>query len=55
MDRLSVKELEPDWTLLEVAGVEQLPAVQWKLQNLAKMPKSKHRLAVAKLKEVLDL
>jgi Nucleotidyl transferase AbiEii toxin, Type IV TA system len=52
---LSVKELEPDWTLLGVAGVEQLPAVRWKLQNLAKMPKQKHRLAIAKLKEVLDL
>jgi predicted nucleotidyltransferase component of viral defense system len=52
---LSVKELEPDWTLLGVAGVEELPAVRWKLQNLAKMPKAKHRLAVAKLKEVLGL
>jgi predicted nucleotidyltransferase component of viral defense system len=28
---LSVKELEPDWTLLGVAGVEELPAVRWKL------------------------
>jgi predicted nucleotidyltransferase component of viral defense system len=52
---LSVKELEPDWTLLGVTGVEELPAVRWKLQNLAKMPKQKHKLAVAKLKEVLDL
>jgi predicted nucleotidyltransferase component of viral defense system len=52
---LSVKELEPDWTLLGVTGVEKLPAVRWKLQNLAKMPKSKHKLAIAKLKEVLDL
>jgi predicted nucleotidyltransferase component of viral defense system len=52
---LSVKELEPDWKLLGVTGVEKLPAVRWKLQNLAKMPKQKHKLAVAKLKEVLDL
>jgi predicted nucleotidyltransferase component of viral defense system len=52
---LSVKELEPDWTLLGVAGVEELPAVRWKLQNLAKMPKAKHRLAIEKLKEVLGL
>jgi Nucleotidyl transferase AbiEii toxin, Type IV TA system len=52
---LSVKELEPDWTLLGVTGVDELPAVRWKLQNLTKMPKPKHRLAVAKLKEVLDL
>jgi hypothetical protein len=52
---LSVKELEPDWTLLGVTGVEELPAVRWKLQNLAKMPKPKHKLAVEKLKEVLNL
>jgi predicted nucleotidyltransferase component of viral defense system len=52
---LSVKELQPDWTLLGLAGVEQLPAVQWKLQNLAKMPKNKHKLAIAKLRQVLDL
>jgi predicted nucleotidyltransferase component of viral defense system len=52
---LSVKELEPDWTLLGVTGVKELPAVRWKLQNLAKMPKPKHKLAVAKLKEVLGL
>jgi predicted nucleotidyltransferase component of viral defense system len=52
---LSVKELEPDWTLLGVTGIEELPAVRWKLQNLAKMPKQKHKLAIEKLKEVLNL
>ena len=52
---LSVKEIEPDWTLLGVTGVEDLPAVRWKLQNLEKMPKPKHRLAVVKLKEVLNI
>jgi predicted nucleotidyltransferase component of viral defense system len=52
---LSVKELEPDWTLLGVTGIEELPAVRWKLQNLAKMPKQKHKLAIEKLKEVLGL
>jgi predicted nucleotidyltransferase component of viral defense system len=52
---LSVKKLQPDWTLLGLAGVEQLPAVRWKLQNLAKMPKPKHKLAIAKLRQVLDL
>lgn len=52
---LSVKELEPDWTLLGLTGVEELPAVRWKLKNLAKMPKAKHRVAVAKLKKVLDV
>jgi predicted nucleotidyltransferase component of viral defense system len=50
---LSVKELDPDWTLLGVTGVEELPAVRWKLQNLAKMPKQKHKLAVEKLRKLL--
>jgi predicted nucleotidyltransferase component of viral defense system len=52
---LSVKELRPDWTLLELVGVDSLPAVRWKLQNLTKMPKLKHRLAVEKLKQVLNI
>jgi hypothetical protein len=52
---LSVKELRPDWALLGLAGVESLPAVQWKLQNLAKMPKPKHKLAIQKLRHVLKI
>ena len=52
---LSVKELQPDWTLLGVTGVEELPAVRWKLQNLAKMPKQKHKLAIEKLRWVLEI
>jgi predicted nucleotidyltransferase component of viral defense system len=52
---LSVKELHPDWMLLGLTGIEHLPAVQWKLQNLAKMPKQKHKLALEKLKKVLDI
>jgi hypothetical protein len=52
---LSVKELQPNWTLLGLDGVELLPAVQWKLQNLAQMPKNKHQLAIQKLKQVLNI
>jgi predicted nucleotidyltransferase component of viral defense system len=52
---LSVKELRPDWALLGLAGVELLPAVQWKLQNLAKMSKPKHKIAVQKLRQVLHI
>jgi predicted nucleotidyltransferase component of viral defense system len=52
---LSVKELRPDWALLGLDGVESLPAVQWKLQNLVKMPKQKHLLAIQKLKQVLNI
>ncbi len=52
---LSVKNCQPDWNLLGLTAIEQLPAVRWKLQNLARMPKQKHSLAIGKLKEVLDL
>jgi predicted nucleotidyltransferase component of viral defense system len=52
---LSVKEMRPDWALLGLAGVDSLPAVQWKLQNLVKMPKLKHLVAIQKLRQVLNI
>jgi predicted nucleotidyltransferase component of viral defense system len=52
---LSFKELQPNWSLLGLTGVQLLPAVQWKLQNLAQMPQQKHLLALRKLRQVLGL
>lgn len=52
---LSFKNRQPVWTLLGLQGVEQLPAVRWKLQNLAKMPVEKHADALAKLRDVLGV
>lgn len=52
---LSFKNGQPDWSLLELSNIDQLPAVRWKLQNLANMPKSKHVAAVNKLKSVLQI
>jgi predicted nucleotidyltransferase component of viral defense system len=52
---LSFKKMEPDWELLELDGVEKLPAVKWKLFNLEKMGKKKHGAAVEKLKKHLQL
>lgn len=37
---LSVVRAEPAWDLLPYAHVERLPALQWKLQNLAKLKKN---------------
>jgi predicted nucleotidyltransferase component of viral defense system len=51
---LSVKEKKPEWTLLGIPGIENLPAVKWKLQNLEKMPSSKHLFSVLQLKRVLQ-
>ena len=33
---LSFKRLEPEWELLGIQGVQELPAVRWKLQNLGR-------------------
>lgn len=51
---LSVKNLEPDWSLY---NFERFPAVQWKLQNLRKLKDSnpdKHREQYEALKDRLN-
>ena len=50
---LSVKGRAPNWSLLGLEGVGELPAVKWKLQNLARMKPDKHAAAYARLEEVL--
>lgn len=37
---LSLLRCEPDWTLMPYPHLEQLPALQWKLQNLARLRKN---------------
>ena len=34
---ISVKRGEPEWPLLDLSGAKDLPAVRWKLENLAKL------------------
>ena len=52
---ISVKEMTPQWDLFPVPDINKLPAVQWKLQNLSQMEKSKHKKAVERLRQVLKL
>ena len=52
---LSFKKMEPEWNLLELDDIENLPAVKWKLLNLEQMDKKKHKKAVQKLNEFLKL
>ena len=52
---LSFKDREPDWSLLGLDGVSELPAIKWKQINLAKMPNDKHTQALNKLKDVLGV
>jgi predicted nucleotidyltransferase component of viral defense system len=47
---ISVKRGEPEWNLLDLPGVKDLPAVRWKLENLAKLTSEKR----AKLLEGLN-
>lgn len=51
---LSFKNKAPEWHLLGLKSVDELPAVKWKLLNLSKMPEDKHRLAYERLSEILE-
>lgn len=50
---ISFKKIDPDWTLLELNGIERLPAVLWKLRNLERMDRRKHQEALDKLQSYL--
>jgi predicted nucleotidyltransferase component of viral defense system len=52
---ISIKRGEPDWALLDLPSVEDLPAVRWRLENLAKLDKTKRDAMIARLSEVLDI
>lgn len=52
---LAIKQGQPDWALMPVADIDQLPAIQWKLINIRKMNKEKQKEALRKLQAVLDL
>jgi predicted nucleotidyltransferase component of viral defense system len=52
---ISVKEGTPQWDLLGLDGIENLPAVKWKLINIGKMNPTKHEKSVRKLKDYLHL
>ena len=52
---LTVQRGRPEWQLLGVPGVQSLPAVKWRLENLARMEKSKRDALAATLAEVLKI
>ncbi|MCX5794867.1 MAG: nucleotidyl transferase AbiEii/AbiGii toxin family protein [Elusimicrobia bacterium] len=52
---VSIKEGQPDWDLMGLPGIENMPAIQWKLQNIRKMNKTKHRDQLFELKSKLGL
>jgi predicted nucleotidyltransferase component of viral defense system len=52
---ISVKRGEPDWALLDLPGAKDLPAVQWKLQNLAKLSDEKRAQLLKGLNAALQI
>jgi len=52
---VSVKQGQPRWDLLDFEGIKDLPAVKWKLLNIARMAPSKHQKAVRKLRDYLGV
>lgn len=52
---ISVKQGKPDWALLSLPGAKDLPAVRWKLENLAKLNDSMRNKLLAGLAEALGI
>jgi Nucleotidyl transferase AbiEii toxin, Type IV TA system len=52
---ISIKRGEPDWTLIDLPGAKDLPAVRWKLENLAKLNSEKRAQLLAGLNEALGM
>lgn len=50
---ISFKEESPRWELLGVKGVQDMPAIKWKLANLVKMGGKKRGEAINRLRKVL--
>ena len=52
---LSIKRGEPVWEHLPFENLDRWPAIQWKLRNIRRMGSEKHKQAVARLREVLEI
>ena len=52
---LSVKSGLPDWSLFPVRAIEKLPAIQWKLKNILRMPQGRHKTALDRLRKFLEV
>jgi hypothetical protein len=52
---VSFKRGEPEWALLGLPGVDRLPAVRWKLRNLARLDQGRQGTLLKRLREVLGI
>lgn len=51
---VSVKSKKPEWDLIEIEHLKDLPAVKWKLLNLEKMDKKSYEQALTKLIKIFE-
>jgi hypothetical protein len=51
----ATREETPPWELIGIEGVKTLPAVKWKLLNISRMSPSKHKKAVHRLRDHLEV
>lgn len=52
---IGLYQRSPDWAALGLDGASNLPAVRWKLSNIAKMPDRKRDASLAALRRVLGV
>jgi predicted nucleotidyltransferase component of viral defense system len=52
---MHLKSGAPNWSLLPIKNIEHLPGIQWKLQNVNKIPDDKKNEQLNKLKRVLKI
>ena len=52
---VSLKEGKPNWSVMGIAGIEKLPAIQWKLRNIQQMSEKKRAESLNKLKRTLGI
>lgn len=52
---VSLKAGQPKWKSIGIEGVENLPAVQWKLMNIKKISAKKQKELLEKLTRVLGM
>ena len=49
------KKGKPEWELPGIPHVETLPAIQWKIQNLAKMDPKRREQLIGNLRKTLGI
>jgi len=51
---LSMMEGKPNWSLMPFSGLKDMPAIQWKLHNIGKMPIVKNTAEIKKLENIFS-